>query len=192
MQVETVQAHCGYTVRYATYYTLDEPGRANEYYAKAFQLRERVSEGEKLVIAAAYYGYATGQLDKAAQTFEEVAALHPRGTLAYNGLAVLYRRSIMHGNSIEAANTLLQLDPDSIFGYTNLSNANLAMQRFDEARQALQRAHTRNLDDYLMRTDLYALAFLGADSKGMAEQQKWFASQPPYRELWATAPTPGV
>jgi len=163
-----------------TYYTLNEMGRASEYYAKAFELRERASEGEKLVIAAAYYGYASGQLDKAAQTFEEETQIHPRGTFAYNGLAVLYEQLGQYQKSAEASRTLLQLDPDDTFAYTNLANAELALQRFDQARQFIQQAHTRKLDDYLMRADLYALAFLEADSNGMVDQQQWFRGQPLY------------
>jgi DNA-binding winged helix-turn-helix (wHTH) protein/tetratricopeptide (TPR) repeat protein len=163
-----------------TYYTLNEMGRASEYYSKAFQLRERVSEGEKLVIAAAYYGYASGQLDRAAQTFEEVTEIHPRGTLAYNGLAVLYQQLGQYQKSAEAARALLQLDPDDTFAYTNLADAELASQRFDQARQIIQHARTRKLDDYLMRADLYALAFLEADSNGMVEQLQWFRGQPLY------------
>jgi hypothetical protein len=56
----------------------------------------------------------------------------------------------------------------------------VALQRFDEARQIIQQAHSRKLDYYLMHDNLYALAFLGADSAGMAEQQHWFAGQPVY------------
>jgi Tfp pilus assembly protein PilF len=163
-----------------TYYTLNESGRASEYYAKAFQLRDRASEGERLVIDAAYYGYASGQLDKAAQTFEEETAIYPRGTFAYNGLAVLYQQLGEYQKSEEAARTLLQLDPDDTFAYTNLANVELALQRFELARQAIQQAHTRKLDDYLMRDNLYAIAFLEADSNGMVEQQKWFKGQPFY------------
>jgi eukaryotic-like serine/threonine-protein kinase len=163
-----------------TYYTLSEMGRASEYYAKAFQLRDRASEGEKLVIAAAYYGYASGQLGKAAQAFEEETEVHPRGTFAYNGVAVLYQELGQYEKSAQAARALLQLDPDDTFAYTNLANADLALQRFDEARQIIQQAHTRKLDDYLMRDYLYALAFLDADSNGMTEQQQWFRGQPLY------------
>jgi tetratricopeptide (TPR) repeat protein len=163
-----------------TYYTLNEMSRASEYYAKAFQLRERVSEEEKLVIAAAYYGYASGQLGKAAQMFEEETELHPRAVFPYNGLATLYQQLGQYQKATEAARALLQLDPDDTFAYTNLANADLALQRFDEARQIIQQAHTRKLDDYLMRDYLYALAFLDADSDGMVEQQQWFRSQPLY------------
>jgi len=163
-----------------TYYTLDETSRAKEYFAKAFQLRDRVSEGEKLHIAAAYYGYATGELDKAAQTFEEATAIYPRSVLAYNGLAVLYEQLGQYEKSADAGQDLLRLDPDDAFAYSNLANDGLASQHFDEARQIIHQANSRRLDDYLMHDDLYALAFLGADKNGMAEQQKWFASRPLY------------
>src|SRR6202167_2256599 len=46
------------------YYSLGEVGRASEYYTKAFQLREHVSEREKLAITTAYYSHVTGELDK--------------------------------------------------------------------------------------------------------------------------------
>ncbi len=51
------------------YGALTQLGRAAEYYSKAFQLRDRVSEREKLVVAANYYRNVTGELDKAAQIF---------------------------------------------------------------------------------------------------------------------------
>jgi len=40
-----------------------ESGRASEYYTKAFQLREAVSERERLIIASNYYLNVTGDLD---------------------------------------------------------------------------------------------------------------------------------
>ena len=54
------------------------------------------------------------------------------------------------------------------------------MQRFDEARQIIHEAQARKLDDFILHNALYALAFLGADSAAMAEQQQWFAGKPDY------------
>src|SRR5438876_1260453 len=51
------------------YYGVGELGRANEYFTKAFQLREHASEREKLAITADYYSSVTGELDKAAQPY---------------------------------------------------------------------------------------------------------------------------
>jgi eukaryotic-like serine/threonine-protein kinase len=60
----------------------------------------------------------------------------------------------------------------------NLANALLAAQRFDEARQIIQQAHSRKLDNLTSRNALYALAFIRGDPSGMAEQQQWFAGKP--------------
>ncbi|MGB7439016.1 MAG: hypothetical protein WBR26_25705 [Candidatus Acidiferrum sp.] len=38
----------------------------------------------------------------------------------------------------------------------------------------------RKLEDYLLHNALYALAFLGADSAAMAEQQQWYTGNPEY------------
>jgi tetratricopeptide (TPR) repeat protein len=61
----------GYEAVGGDYSTLGEAGRGSEYYAKAFQLREHASEREKLAITAFYYQRVTGELDKAAQTYQE-------------------------------------------------------------------------------------------------------------------------
>jgi eukaryotic-like serine/threonine-protein kinase len=44
----------GYEAVGNDYFSLGETGRATEYFTKAFELRERASEREKLVITATY------------------------------------------------------------------------------------------------------------------------------------------
>ena len=74
----------------------------------------------------------------------------------------------------------MRLAPDRSASYVNLANFALALQRFDEARQSIREEQARKLDDYILHVVLYALAFLGADSAAMAEQQQWFAGEPEY------------
>jgi hypothetical protein len=74
-------------------------------------------------------------------------------------------------------------EPTSVVPYVNLGNDLLALQRFDEARQVIQEAQTRKLDDYILHSQLYAVAFLTSDSSTMAEQQQWFASNPGVENL---------
>ena len=62
------------------YNSIGQLGRANEYYTKAFQLREHASEREKLTITANYYRDVTGELDKAAQAFQKDDGELPAGT----------------------------------------------------------------------------------------------------------------
>jgi tetratricopeptide (TPR) repeat protein len=56
---------------------------------KAYHLRDRASEREKLRISAFYFDL-TGQLEKAAQTYEVWIANYPRDDDPYNELGTIY------------------------------------------------------------------------------------------------------
>lgn len=169
----------GYVSVGTDYDTLSELGRASEYFTKAFQLREHASELEKLLIAAYYYRNVTGELDKAAETCQEEIESYPRGTAAYNNLGIVYGAQGQYEKAAEVTRQALRLEPDTPY-YANLANFTLALQRFDEARQSLHEAQARKLDNDILHYALYALAFLGADSAAMAEQQQWFTGKPDY------------
>jgi eukaryotic-like serine/threonine-protein kinase len=70
--------------------------------------------------------------------------------------------------------------PDLIISYENLAVFTFALQRFDEARRIIRDAQARKMDDDDFHNVLYALAFFGADSAAMAEQQQWYAGKPEY------------
>ena len=168
----------GYRSVASNYSGLSEPGRASEYYTKAFQLREHASEREKLEIAGGYYANVTGELDKAAQTYQEEIESYPREALAYNRLGLVFSSQGLYEKAADAARQAVRLAPDSVGLRQNLARYTLALQRFDETRQVIHQAQARKLDNYNLHNALYALAFLGADSTAMAEQQQWPASQP--------------
>jgi eukaryotic-like serine/threonine-protein kinase len=173
----------GYLAVGGDYASLGEIGRANEYFTKAFQLREHASEREKLAIASLYYLSVTGQLDKAGQTSQEQIESYPRDYTAYAIVSIVYAEVGQYEKGVEATRQALRLVPDNVAPYENLGKFLLALQRFDEARQVLQQAQVRKLDDYGLHSALYALAFLGADSRAMAEQSAWFAGKPEYESF---------
>jgi tetratricopeptide (TPR) repeat protein len=170
----------GYRAVGDDYFILGEPERASEYYTKAFQLREHTSEREKLQFTAAYYSNVTGELDKAAQTFQEEIESYPREYQAYGKLDYAFGELGQYEKATEFARQSLRLAPDHVITYENLANYAFALQRFDETRQVIHEAQTRKMDDFLLHNALYALAFVGSDSAAMAEQQKWFAGKPDY------------
>lgn len=161
----------------ADYEGMGEVARANEYYTKAFQLQEHLSEFEKLLIATVYYTNVTGELDKAATTYQEEIQSYPNYP-AYVGLGLVYNEEGQHEKAAEAYREQLRLTPDSVIVYGNLASSLLALQRLDEAQQTVQQAQARSLDDFVLRQMRYALAFLAGDSSAMAEQQQWFAGKP--------------
>src|SRR6202049_2608795 len=72
------------------YSNLGQSDRANEYLNKAFNLRDRASEREKLHITAQYYLNVTGELDKAAETYREWEESYPRYFVAPGNFGNLY------------------------------------------------------------------------------------------------------
>jgi DNA-binding winged helix-turn-helix (wHTH) protein/tetratricopeptide (TPR) repeat protein len=168
----------GYWAVGLDYGDLSEVGRASEYLTKAFQLRERASEREKLAITANYYSNVTGELDKAAQAFRETIGSYPRESGAYVDLGILFALRGQYEKAEEVARQAVRLAPDQVNGYENAANFAIALQRFGEARQIVREAQARKMDDFVMHSAVYALAFLAADSAAMADQQQWFAGQP--------------
>jgi Tfp pilus assembly protein PilF len=170
----------GYRAVGFQYSNLGEVGRASEYFTKAFQLREHASEREKLEITGDYYSNVTGELDKAAQTYQEQIGTYPREYQAYVDLGYTFGALGQYEKATEFTKQALPLAPDFLHTHENLANYSCALQNFDKARQIVAEARVRKLDDDGLHTVPYALAFLGADSAAMAEQQQWFASHAEY------------
>jgi eukaryotic-like serine/threonine-protein kinase len=160
------------------YTSLGEMGRASDYIAKAFALREHASERERLLISAEYYQQVTGQLDKAGPTLRLLLESYPQSAHAHNDLAIIYSTEGQYEKSAEEMREYLRLAPENTFAYGNLATFLLGAQRFEEARQVIQQAPAQKQDDFAIRNALYALAFLSSDVPAMAEQQKWFAGRP--------------
>jgi len=120
----------GYREVGSDYISLGELGRASEYFAKAFQLREHASEREKLTITANYYSNVTGELDKAAQTYQEIIESYPREWRGYNSLSIVYAEQGQYEKAAEMTRQGLRLASNQSL-YGNLANYTLALQRFD-------------------------------------------------------------
>ena len=168
----------GYRAVGNDYNGLGEVERAAEQYTKAFALREHGSEWEKLVITADYYRNVTGELDKAAKTYREWIRSYPRDGAPYGYLGLVLAAQGQYEKGAEIIKENIRRAPNDSASYSNLAGYSLALQRFDEAQRIIHEAQARKLDEYPMHNDLYALAFLGADSAAMMAQLQWFAGQP--------------
>ncbi len=168
----------GYRAVGSVYMGMGELGRASEYFTKAFALRDHASERERLIITADYYLNVTGELDKAAQAYQEMIESYPRDHAAYNGLGMVVTTQGQHERAVDAFRQGIRLEPDRKSLYINLGYCLLALQRFEEVRQTIREAQARKLDSYIFHMQLYALAFLKPDAADIAEEQKWFVGRP--------------
>ena len=160
----------------ADYLSFGELGRAGEYVTKAFQLREHVSEREKLLISAQYYQSVTGELDKAAQTYQEMTETYPRRAGGFQSLGEVYASEGQYEQAIEVTRQAQSLQRDWLSPYESLANYLLASHQFDQARQEIQEMQVRRPGELVAHNALYGLAFLAGDAAAMAAEQQWFAA----------------
>jgi eukaryotic-like serine/threonine-protein kinase len=163
------------------YFALGKDEEGRKYLTKAYQLREHASDRERLAIDAGYYQLVTGELDKAAQTYQEWIESYPRNSGAYFSLSTVYAAEGQYEKAAELVRE--HFEADDVSWYETLAYNLLALQHLDEARQTLRQAQARKLDDYILHEQLYGLGFVGADSTAMREQAAWFVGRPAY-EHW--------
>ena len=160
------------------YGNIGQPMRGVEYLSKAFALRDRASEREKLHITSMYYMAATGELDKAVETFREWQENYPRDEIAYINLGSLYAINGKMEQGLEQSREGLRLNPDNVIAAENAIGFLISFGRFDEARQMYQQTMARKMDDDTLHPELYGLEFVARNPKAMAEQAAWFESRP--------------
>jgi tetratricopeptide (TPR) repeat protein/predicted Ser/Thr protein kinase len=161
-----------------SYGNLGQPSAAAENLKKAYELRERVSEREKLRISAYYYAFATGELEKEAQTYELWVKSYPRDALPYRDLGV---NAIVLGQlekSLSESQEALRLEPDNSTNYANVASSYVALNRYDEAKATIEQARSHKLDSPNIHSALYTLAFLRNDTADMERQVAWGAGKP--------------
>jgi len=156
------------------YVNIGQPAQASAYITKAFELREHASERDKYYIASVYFAYVTGELEKAIQSYQLWAQSYPRDWLPYLNQGAAYGSIGQYEKGAEATRESLKLYPDNVTAYENLGGFYLALNRFPEARDVTGQAQERKLDEEVLHTNLYALAFLQGDSAGMSQQAAWF------------------
>jgi len=153
------------------YYNNGETELAAENTRKAYLLRERSSEREKLFIAYAYDRQVTGNLEKAQKTADLWVQTYPRDVNAHSLLAGWITQGTgKYDKSLEEAQKALALDPDHVFGYSNLGFDNLYLERFSETEKVLKRAADRNLEFPDFSVMRYYLAFFKGDQAQMERE----------------------
>ncbi len=160
------------------YGNVGQPTRGNEYLTKAFALRDRASEREKLHITSMYYMSDTGELDKAVEAFREWEENYPRDSVAFNNLGTVYASEGKLEQGMEQAREALRLNPDNVIAAENVIAFQAGLNHFDEARQVYQETIAHKLDDDTLHEVLYGIEFVARNPKGMAEQAAWFEGRP--------------
>jgi eukaryotic-like serine/threonine-protein kinase len=155
-----------------------QPEAAAEAAQKAFELRDRVSEPERLEISIRYYSLVTGEWDKVIETAELWNSTYPNKFLQpYNMLASSYVRSGQFDKAAEAARQAISVNPKFVNAYGIRAVAFMHLDRFAEAKEVLEQAIALDPNDRNIRQSLYHLAFISGDAAAMQQQLDWARGQ---------------
>ena len=160
------------------YHNLGENTLAAENTAKAYQLRERVSEREKLTIECFYDQLVTGDLEKARRTSELWEQAYPQDSIARTNLSFIYQVLGQYDRALVEAREAVRLDPAIGVNYENLAVSYLCLNRLEETRATAEEAQAKKVDTPVVHFVLYSLAFLKNDPAGMAQQVAWATGKP--------------
>jgi eukaryotic-like serine/threonine-protein kinase len=160
------------------HWNLEDDSLAAKNLRKAYELRAKISQWEQLYVEAHYYDHVTGELEKAAQVYEQWEQIYPRDWVPYNNLASLNAYFGNHEAALEKAVEALRLQPDNEDNYVVAIGTFLDLNRLDEATTLFKHAEERKLGSELLVLTHYRLAFLRGDEKEMGRLVESVGSKP--------------
>ena len=172
-----------FALAYATlgvvYANLNQNDTGAEYSAKAYALRDRVTEHERFYITAYYLGYVVGNLEQEMQTYETWAQAYPQDYLPHYDLGYDYNALGQFEKGVDETQIAMRLKPNDWDIYNNLGVMYMCMNRLDQAREVLQQALRKKPNDAILHGSLYTLAFVQGNTADMDNEASWGSSRVP-------------
>jgi serine/threonine protein kinase/Tfp pilus assembly protein PilF len=166
-----------YTELAVVYRNTDQWKAAAEMTAKAYELRDTVSETERLRIIYYFHNFVQGEMDKATETLELWRNTYPNFVVSYVSLSDSFERLGQSEKAINFARQGLKLDPNYATIYMNLVESLVSVNRYDEAKETVRQAFERKLDGDYFHTFPYMIAFIEGDLAEMYDHLRWFAGR---------------
>ena len=187
-----VELDPNFAMAYATlgvvYSNLVDRERANENINKAFELKERASEREKLYISAHYYDTVTGELENTIETYETWTQTYPHDGVAHDNLSLAYQTTGQYDKAVDECREAMRIDPKDAYGIQNCMWSYAGLNRFDEAKAIAEQALAQGLDLQPIHSYLYGIAFMRGDAAAMQHHAEWATGKPDEQwMLWLQA-----
>jgi serine/threonine protein kinase/tetratricopeptide (TPR) repeat protein len=160
------------------YGNLSQTDLSEQYRKKAFELKDRASERERLYITAHYYA-DNGELEKGIAAYELFKQTYPREVTPYINLAVTYVLFLGEfEKGLANAREGIRIDPDTANSYFVAGFAYAGLNRVDEARAVLKAGLQRNPGFVNLHDNLANLAYAQGDLATMEKEDAFLHDQP--------------
>ena len=166
------------------YSTLGETALGRQSLLKAYQLRHRASDVERLNIETLYDRDFTGNLERERRTLETWAESYPRDMRPRSLMAGLALTSTgQHELAIARTEEVLALNPDGTPTYGSMAFNQLFLNRLDDALLTVRRATERKLQSPDLGVVPYAVAFLKGDEEELRQTSATARKYPGLEDL---------
>jgi tetratricopeptide (TPR) repeat protein len=144
---------------------------------KAYDLRERVSELERLQIESSYYAIR-GNRRRDIEILEVTVQAYPRSSINWNNLAYSCKRDGQDEKAVRAFRRCLEVDPDRAAPTAELIDLLFGMNRVKEASEACVYAANHHMDPSVCRLAPLSSAFRAGDAAAVKRQVDLIAALP--------------
>ncbi|HYN10579.1 MAG TPA: serine/threonine-protein kinase [Vicinamibacterales bacterium] len=139
------------------YFNLRELARARTFAARAYELRDRVSERERFYIEARYHDSATADYDQSKKVYELWSQTYPRDFVPWNNLGVIHSEIGDYESALESYAQAKRLHPGNALTHGNIAFALQARGRLAESKSAADEAIVKfpaNAISYAVRMNI--------------------------------------
>ena len=147
------------------------------YITKAFDLKDRASERERLYISSHYYDLVTRDIEKAIGIYEQWVQTYPRDTAPRDNLALRYAAIGQQEKALASSSEAMRIDPKDAYAYQNVADAYGRLNRFDEARAVADQAVAQKMGRSIHYT-LFELACIRGDEAAQRRELEWATGTP--------------
>ena len=146
----------------ATYLFLGNTELSAASYTRAYQLRDRLTEKDRLNNEIDYYGRVTGDWEKEYSSVLHFLEIFPRDVLAHANLRAAFVYLGQPGRAADEAAETARLRPSPYYFGSAIQSIRFA-SRFSEAKSWLAEADALKLDNSLIRRERLIVAFATGD-----------------------------
>jgi eukaryotic-like serine/threonine-protein kinase len=152
----------------AAYYALGNYELSEASYTRAYQLRDRLTEKDRLNTEIAYYANGIGDSEKQYTSVRRFLQIFPRDVYAHNNLSTAFWHLAQPGRAADEAAETARLQPSSYYFGEAILSSRIA-SRFIEAKSWLAKADALKFDSPGIRHERLLVLFAAGDHDGLAK-----------------------
>jgi DNA-binding winged helix-turn-helix (wHTH) protein/tetratricopeptide (TPR) repeat protein len=156
-----------------SYYNRADSAPAIACYKKAFELRARVTERERLSIEVLYYGGGLRDYEESIRILKHLNQIYPNDARAWGNLCNLYTQLGEYPQAIEAGREARRLDPQSGYVAEVLGRAYKRAGAFAEAKNIADAAVAAGKSRGGTHSVLFQIAYAERDEARMKTEGEW-------------------